>query len=312
MRILKSWAGLKADDRGSSAAIGNFDGVHLGHQAVIRLAGDEARRRGVPLGIVTFEPHPRQYFAPETPPFRLTNSETRANRLARLGVDRLYELPFDGRLASLSAEAFVAEVLGSGLGLSHAVVGTDFRFGRGRAGTVDDLRRLGEAAGIAVTVADLVGQDGAELSSTAIRQSLSDGDPHRAAAMLGHWHRIDGEVLGGDRRGRDLGYPTANMSIQDLHPPRFGIYAVLVDVLTGPHQGSFGGAASIGVRPMFGVNAPNLETFLFDFTGELYGEHLSVALVEYLRPEAKFDSLDALVRQMDADSERARAVLAAL
>jgi riboflavin kinase/FMN adenylyltransferase len=311
MRTLTFWTGLKAEDRGASAAIGNFDGVHLGHQAVIGLArartGAEA-----PLGVVTFEPHPRQHFAPEAPPFRLMSAEARGNRLAKLGVERLYQLPFDAALAALSPEAFAGDILARGLGLAHVVVGADFRFGKARAGTAQDLVALGKSLGFGVTVADLVAADGAEVSSTAIRSALSEGRPRGAAAMLGHWHRIDGEVFGGDRRGRDLGYPTANMSIQGLHPPKFGIYAVLVDVLTGPHQGQYHGAASVGVRPMFGENAPNLETFLLDFHGDLYGEHLSIGFVDYLRPEAKFDSLEALIAQMDADTARARAVLAAL
>lgn len=312
MRTLTFWTGLKAEDRGACAAIGNFDGVHLGHQAVIGLASEAARSRAAPLGIVTFEPHPRQYFAPAAAPFRLMSAEARANRLAKLGVDRLYQLAFDAVLAGLTPEDFAAEVLHRGLGLAHVVVGADFRYGKGRAGTAETLVAAGKSLGFGVTVAELIGQAGTEISSTAIRAALSEGRPRDAAAMLGHWHRIDGEVFGGDRRGRELGYPTANMSIQGLHPPKFGIYAVRVDVLTGPHRGSYGGAASVGVRPMFGVNAPNLETFLFDFSGDLYGEHLSVALVDYLRPEAKFDGLEALIAQMDADCLAARAILAAL
>ncbi len=312
MRRIRFWTGLKTDDRGASVAIGNFDGVHLGHQHVIDIARRHARDSGAPLGIVTFEPHPREYFAPKAPPFRLMNAETRAHRFEKLGVDLLYELPFDAILSSLSAEEFAGDVLGAGLGIRHAVVGADFRFGRGRDGDVEKLRSLGRKAGFEVTVADLLHVDGLEISSTAIRKALSDGRPREAAAMLGHWHRIDGEVLGGDRRGRELGYPTANMSIMRLHPPRFGIYAVRVEVLTGPHRGCYDGAASIGVRPTFGENAPNLETFLFDFSGELYGEQLSVAFIEYLRPEMKFDNLGDLVAQMDEDCARAREILAGL
>lgn len=311
MRRLTFWTGLKAEDRGASAAIGNFDGVHLGHRSVIALADAMAGPDHL-TGVVTFEPHPRQFFAPEAPPFRLMNAEAKANRLAKLGVDRLYQLPFDGKLAALSPEAFATEVLHDGLGLRHIVVGADFRFGQGRAGTAADLQAFGEKLGFGVTLAPLIARDGAGISSTAIRKALSEGRPRDAAAMLGHWHRIEGEVFGGDRRGRELGYPTANMSIAGLHPPRFGIYAVKVDVLTGPHQGNYNGAASIGVRPMFGVNSANLETFIFDFAGDLYDEHLSVALIDYLRPEAKFDRLDALVAQMDADCARARDILAAL
>ena len=311
MRTLGFWTGLKAEDRGAAAAIGNFDGVHLGHRAVIDLArrhtGPEA-----PLGVVTFEPHPRQVFQPDAPPFRLMNAEARANRLARLGVARLYQLPFDSRLAALTPQAFAGDVLARGLGLSHVVVGSDFRFGKDRAGSAGDLAGFGRDLGFGVTVADLVGAGAGRISSTAIRQALTEGRPRDAAAMLGHWHRIEGEVFGGDRRGRELGYPTANMSIAGLHPPRFGIYAVEVQVLTGPHRGHYGGAASVGVRPMFGDNVANLETYLFDFSGDLYGEHLSVALIDYLRPEARFDSLPALVAQMDDDCARARQVLAAL
>ncbi len=311
MRTINFWQGLKSDDRGASAAIGNFDGVHLGHQHVIDIARAKVGP-GHPLGIVTFEPHPREVFAPDAPPFRLTNAETRAHRLEKLGVEKLYQLPFTPALSGLSPEEFARDVLAHGLGLSHAVVGADFRFGKGRAGDTDALRSFGQQYGFGVTVADLLHGEMGEVSSTAIRQALTDGRPRDAASMLGHWHRIDGEVFGGDRRGRDMGYPTTNMSIQGLHPPRFGIYAVLVDVLTGPHQGTYKGAASIGTRPTFGENLPNLESFLFDFSGDLYGEHLSVALVEYLRPEEKFATMDGLIAQMDADCARAKDILASL
>ena len=309
MRTLTFWQGLKADDKGASAAIGNFDGVHLGHQSVLDLA---RARSGpdAPLGVVTFEPHPRQFFAPDAPAFRIMNSETRAHRLEKLGVERLYELTFDAGLSGLSPEAFARDVLAEGLGLSHVVVGADFHFGKGRAGTSGDLVDLGRAFGFEVTIAELLHNDLGEVSSTAIRTALSEGRPRDAAAMLGHWHRIDGAVLGGDRRGREIGYPTANMSIRGLHAPKFGIYAVKVDVLTGPHQGSYDGAASIGVRPTFGENLPNLETFIFDFTGDLYGEHLSIAFVEYLRPELKFEGVEPLVAQMDQDCAEARRILA--
>lgn len=284
--------------------MGNFDGVHLGHQAVINLA-----RGTAPLGIVTFEPHPREVFAPHAAPFRLMNAESRANRLAKLGVQELYELPFDATLAGLTPEAFARDVLAEGLGVSHVVVGNDFRFGKARAGTAEDLVALGRAHGFGVTVADLVRHEGTDISSTAIRTALAEGRPRDAAAMLGHWHRIDGEVIHGEKRGRELGYPTANMSVAGLHLPKLGVYAVQVDVLTGPQAGHYIGAASLGVRPMFGTNLPNLETFIFDFKGDLYGQHLSVALVEYLRPEMKFDGLPALMTQMAADCDRARALL---
>ena len=310
MRIIRDYTYTTPDDRGASAAIGNFDGVHLGHQSVIDMA--RQAQPDAPLGILTFEPHPREYFAPDAPPFRLMSREARASRLAKLGVERLYELNFNASLASLTPEAFARNVICEGLGLRHVVVGADFCFGKARAGTADDLVRFGAEMGFGVTIAELLESGEATVSSTAIRAALSEGRTRDAAAMLGHWHRIEGPVIGGEQRGRELGYPTANMSIDGLHPPAFGVYAVLVDVLDGPHKGSYHGAASMGVRPMFGVNRPNLETFLFDFSGDLYGATLSIGLVEYLRPEETFDGLDALITQMDADCARARDILSAL
>jgi riboflavin kinase / FMN adenylyltransferase len=306
MKIHQDWQGLDPSARGTSVALGNFDGVHLGHQSVIDLACGPA-----PLGIVTFEPHPRDYFRPGTP-FRLMNAESRANQLAALGVQHLFELPFDARIAGMTPDAFAHEILADGLGISHVVVGADFCFGKGRTGTATDLQTLGNTYGFRTTIAPLIRENGTEISSTAIRTALTDGRPRDAAAMLGHWHRIEGPVIHGEKRGRDLGYPTANMALSGLHLPRMGVYAVIADVLTGPHQGRHMGAASLGVRPMFGVNTPNLETYLIDFEGDLYDQHLSIALVDYLRPELKFDGLPALITQMDADTERARTILAAL
>ncbi len=310
MRIIRDYQFVDLADRGATAAIGNFDGVHLGHRSVIELAQSAAP--DAPLGVVTFEPHPREYFAPDAPPFRLMGRESRAHRLEKIGVKRLYELAFNSTLASLSPEAFARDVLHDGLGLAHVVVGADFCFGKGRAGTAEDLVRFGAQYGFGVTIAPLMERDDLTVSSTAIREALTRGETREAAAMLGHWHRIDGPVISGEQRGRELGFPTANMSIDGLHPPAFGVYAVLVDVLEGPHKGSYHGAASIGVRPMFGENKANLETYLFDFKGDLYGAPLSVGLVEHLRGEEKFDSLDALITQMGADCDRARTILAAL
>lgn len=306
MQTHRDWRGLAADARGASVAMGNFDGVHLGHQSVI----DLARRHG-PLGIVTFEPHPRQIFAPDAPPFRLMNPAARAHRLAKLGIEVLFELPFDTDLRALSPGDFAEQVLARGLGLRHVVVGEDFRFGKGRAGSAEDLMTMGREFGFGVTVAPLLAIDGVEVSSTAIRRALTDGRPQDAAAMLGHLHRINGAVIHGEKRGRELGYPTANMSVEGLHLPKLGVYAVTVDVLTGPQAGTYMGAASLGVRPMFGENRPNLETFILDFAGDLYGQELSIGFVEFLRPELRFDGLPGLIAQMDADCARARAILSA-
>ena len=308
MRTYQSWTYVDDTDRGATAAIGNFDGVHLGHQAVI----DIARAQPGPLGIVTFEPHPREVFAPDAPPFRLMSAETKAHRLEKLGVDVLFQIPFNRDLSDLTPEEFARDVIAEGLGLSHVVVGEDFCFGKGRAGNGPDLVAFGKQFGFGVTLSKLIETGGREVSSTNIRNALAAGQPGEAAAMLGHWHRIDGPILHGEKRGRDLGYPTANMSIDGLHPPKFGVYAVKLDVLDGPHKGTYNGAASLGVRPMFGENKANLETFIFDFSGDLYGVPVSVALVEYLRPEMKFNGLDPLIAQMDVDCAKARDILATL
>lgn len=309
MRIIRDYQFIDAQDRGASAAIGNFDGVHLGHRSVIEMA--RAAAPEAPLGVLTFEPHPREYFAPEAPPFRLMRKEARAHRLEKLGVERLYELNFNAALAGMSPREFAERVLARGLGLTHVIVGADFCFGKGRSGSARDLQAFGAELGFGVTIAPLLQEQAHVVSSTAIRTALSEGRPRDAAAMLGHWHRIEGPVVGGEQRGRDLGFPTANMSVAGLHLPAFGVYAVLVDVLDGPHRGSYHGAASLGVRPMFDGQQPNLETYLFDFSGDLYGATLSVGLVEFLRPEARFDGLEALIAQMRADCDRARAILAA-
>lgn len=310
MEIIRDYQFVTASDQGATAAIGNFDGVHLGHLSVIDMA--RAALPEAPLGVVTFEPHPREYFAPDAPPFRLMGAEARAHQLQKIGVDKLYELGFDAALSGLSPRAFAQEVIVDGLGLRHVVVGADFRFGKARAGTADQLQAFGAEMGFGVTIAPLMAKGPDTVSSTAIRNALTEARPRDAAAMLGHWHRVEGPILHGEKRGRELGYPTANMSIDGLHPPAFGVYAVLVDVLEGPQAGRYHGVASLGVRPMFGANKANLETFIFDFKGDLYGKHVSVALVDHLRGEEKFDNLDALITQMDADSAQARSILAAL
>lgn len=310
MRIIRDTFFIDPADRGAVAAIGNFDGVHLGHQSVIALTRDIALAHNAPLGIMTFEPHPRSYFSRDPNPFRLMNAEAKAERFARLGIEKLYEVPFNRALAELSPRDFAQEIIANRLGLKHVVVGDDFCFGENRAGTAEDLQRFGDEMGFGVTIAPLKVHEGGRVSSTAIRNALQDGDPREAAAMLGHWHRIVGEVIRGDQRGRDLGYPTANMSMAGLHLPKFGVYAVKVNVTNGSYAGTYGGAASIGVRPMFGENQPNCETFIFDFKGDLYGATISVALVDFLRPELKFDSLEALITQMDADCIQAREILA--
>lgn len=310
MRIITGYHDLDTDDRGASAAIGNFDGVHRGHQALI----DDARAHanGAPVGVVTFEPHPRRYFQANAPQFRLMTPQEKARVLEGMGVDRLYIVPFDDKLATQSAEEFVQTVLHEGLGLSHIVVGADFRFGQNRVGDAVMLRSKGPAFGIGVTIHQLIGDDAGEFASTAIRAMVAEGRCQDAADQLGRWHRVTGPVVKGDQRGRELGYPTANLAFGEQIVPRFGIYATWVHVLEGPYKGQYPGVASIGERPTFGINAPNFEVHLFDFKGDLYGTEIAVDLVSYLRSEEKFEGVEALITQMDRDSAQARAVLSAL
>ncbi len=309
MKRHNSFTGLTSNDQGAAVAMGNFDGVHLGHQSVLALARAAAAGLSAPLGVVTFEPHPRAFFQPDAPDFRLMSADARATRFEKLGVDQLYELPFNAELAAKPAEDFVRDVLRDGLGIRHLVVGADFRFGKGRTGDAKLLQKMGETHGFGVTIAPLVTDAQGDYSSTAIRKELREGKPECAARILGHWHRIEGIVEKGDQRGRDLGFPTANLSMKGLHLPKFGVYAVFFDVLSGPHKGTYLGAASLGERPTFGINAPNLEVHVLDFESDLYGTHVSVALVDYLRPEAKFDNIDDLIVTMKDDCVKCRAIL---
>ncbi len=303
---------LPDDAKGAAVALGNFDGVHLGHQSVLALARAAAADLAAPLGVVTFEPHPRSFFQPDGPSFRLMSADARAHRFDKLDVEQLYELPFGKALASMSAENFVRNVLRSGLGVRHVVVGADFRFGNKRTGDVDLLQKMGLTHGFGVTIAPLINDSLGDYSSTAIRTALREGRPEDAARILGHWHRIEAKVEHGEKRGHKLGFPTANLPLAGLHLPKFGVYAVMVDVLTGQHQGTYQGAASIGERPMFGKNAPNLEVHVLDFDGDLYDAETSVALVNYLRPEEKFDTVEALIAQMHEDCKKCRVILDSL
>ncbi|MBL4873424.1 MAG: bifunctional riboflavin kinase/FAD synthetase [Rhodobacteraceae bacterium] len=309
MKTFKTYAGIPADCHDAVVAMGNFDGVHLGHQSVIALARAIAATTNAPLGVITFEPHPRQLFAPDAPAFRLMNEETRAHRINKLGIDALFEIPFNTAVSQLTAEEFARNVLTNGLHIKHVIIGADFRFGKGREGDADMLCELGQKTGFGVTVAPLISDEKGDYSSSAIREALSTGNPEDAARMLGHWHRIDGIVEKGDQRGRELGFPTANISLDDLHLPKFGVYAVFFDILNGPHKGVYRGAASLGIRPTFGINKPNLETFLFDFSGDIYDASVSVALVAYQRLEEKFDNLEDLIKQMNIDCFEAREIL---
>jgi len=308
MEIFRHYTGLPATARGGAVAVGNFDGIHLGHQFVIAKAGELARASGIPSGVLTFEPHPRSVFQPMAPPFRLTPFRVKAELLRELGVAHLYNLHFDLEFAALSAEDFVRRVLVDGLGIAEAVVGYDFVFGHARRGNAALLTAMGKALGFGVTVVEPVQQGSEIYSSTRIRNLLVEGKPRHAAVLLGRSWEIDGRVEQGDRRGRTIGFPTANIELADYLRPAAGVYAVRAAI--GRDGTWHDGVANLGLRPTFGGSDLRLEVHLFDFAGDLYGRHLRVALVDYLRPEQKFAGLDALKAQIAADAAKARAMLA--
>ncbi|MCO6389697.1 bifunctional riboflavin kinase/FAD synthetase [Aliihoeflea aestuarii] len=296
--------------RGGVVAIGNFDGVHRGHRAVLDRALDEAKRLGAPALVLTFEPHPRALFRPDMPLFRLTAPAMKARLVAASGFDAIVEQRFDRDFAGLSAQEFVREILVGRLGIRHAVTGFDFHFGKARGGGPAFLMEAGAQHGFGVTLVDAFRDEGAEIvSSSRIRELLSKGEVAEAAGLLGYRFAVEGEVIGGKKLGRTLGYPTANMVLgEDIHLAH-GIYAVRFRRADGSlHDG----VASFGRRPTVDDDgAPVLETFLFDFSGDLYGETCRVSFFAFLRGEEKFDGLDALVVQMKRDEEEARAVMAA-
>ncbi len=305
MWTFNKWQDLPPDARGATVALGNFDGVHLGHASVIRAA--HAARPDAPLAVLTFEPHPREVFRPDDPPFRLTLSAERADALAALGVDLLYELTFNHAFSLMTADDFVSQVLHQGLGARHLVSGQDFAFGHRRGGDTAYLAQRAEALGMGLTLVPPVTDAQGPLSSTRIRRALQDGYPERATAELGRPWAIRGLVMHGDKRGRTIGFPTANVPLGRHLEPARGVYAVTVRMTGGSvHKG----VANIGRRPT--VNAgpeSRLEVNIFDFNGDLYDQDITVALHAYIRAEVKFSGLDALKAQIAADAAEARRLL---
>jgi riboflavin kinase / FMN adenylyltransferase len=300
--------------KGAVVAVGNFDGVHRGHQALIAQARQIADERHAALGVLAFEPHPQEFFRPGAESFRLTPLRTKARLIAGQGVDVMYALPFDAALASKSAQDFVMDVLIQDLSVGHIVVGPDFRFGKARSGDTTVLSYMGEMEGFGVTIVEPVEDEAhGKISSTRIRDALKSGRPEEAAHLLGHWWAIDARVEHGDKRGRTIGFPTANMRLDGYLKPAFGVYAVRATIMEDEAVlGRHDGVANLGVRPMFETQTPLLETYLFDFGGDLYGKHLAVELVSYIRPEAKLDGLDALKAQIAKDSNTAKRALASI
>jgi riboflavin kinase/FMN adenylyltransferase len=310
MRIFRHVAGLPDFVRGTSVAIGNFDGVHLGHQAVISEAAAHAADLGTSLSVITFEPHPRRFFRPEEPPFQLTPLRSKVRRLGAIGVDNLLVVHFDAETSKLSHDAFVDTFVTGGFEARHVTVGYDFVFGAGRQGTVDYLRERARAGGFGFSAIEPV-KDASETvySSTNIRNCLADGNPLGAARLLGRPWEIEGRVIKGDQRGRQIGFPTANVALEDYVEPALGVYAVWAGIEEGGVTTWHPGCANVGRRPTFDKEDVNVEVYIFDFTDDIYDKLLRVALVEYIRPEKKFDGIAHLREQIALDSHDARALL---
>lgn len=309
IEIVHGWRGLAPRQRGAASAVGAFDGVHRGHQAVIGAAREAADHLSAPLAVVTFEPHPRRWFQPDAAPFRLMTAGQMARALEAQGVERLHVLPFDAEMAAMSDEAFARDLLAGGLGLKHAAVGFDFTYGKGRTGSPEALTRIGRGLGFSVSVTERVDdRSGLKLSSSAVREALAAGDMARATRILGRPFAIEGEVVHGDKRGRTIGVPTANVRMGAYMRPAYGVFATRTRL---PDGRLIDGVANLGVRPMFETPEPLLEVWLFDFSGDLYGQVVETQLIERLRGEMSFDGLDALKVQIEADAKAARAALAA-
>ena len=305
MQIFERYDDLPAAVRGSVLTIGNFDGVHRGHQALLGQVRLLARELARPAAALLFEPHPRAVFQPDKPHFTLTPLPRKLLLLESFGLDVAFVLPFDAAFAALGADAFVECVLVAGLGVHHVVIGYDFRFGAKRTGDPEALRRAGAVHGFGVSVVSQIGEAGEVFSSSAIRAELAQGDVGGAAEMMGHYWRVSGRVVGGAGRGTGLGFPTANLKLPREVALGHGIYAVRI-YLDGLR---FNAAAYLGTRPTFDAGEPVLELFLFDFEGDLYGREIEVEFIAFVRPDAKFASIDALKEQMRQDCTRAQALL---
>ncbi len=309
MRFLDHRDPLPESLRGAIIALGNFDGFHLGHQAVAKEAIDWARAEGRPSIIATFDPHPVRFFKPDAAPFRLTTLEQRQELYLAAGATAMLVFHFDGELAGTTAEDFVRVLLAERLGVKGVVTGGDFTFGKARGGNFERLVELGGEVGIEARAVDPVMDGGEPVSSSRVREALRAGDPHEAARLLTRPFAIRGVVEHGDKRGREIGYPTANLSIEHYLRPKYGIYAVTGRILSTGQE--LQGAANIGVRPQFEPPKELLEPYFFDFSGDLYGQEIEVAFHHFLRGEAKFDGLDALTAQMERDCDKARHLLSA-
>jgi riboflavin kinase/FMN adenylyltransferase len=306
-KVVHGWKNLADADKGAAVALGNFDGVHLGHRQVIADAAAAGKSLKAPLGIISFEPHARMHFQPDSPSFRLSTPHQLARLVEGLGADRLYLLPFGVEMANFSDRDFAADVLAKGLDVRHVAVGFDVTFGKDRTGDPVSLRHFGKEFGFSVSVADAVTVDGVKMSSTAVRQALHDGKPVAAAAILGRPFAIEGVVQKGRQLGRKLGFPTANVLLGDYVAPKYGVYATRTRLTDGRR---LGGVANIGVNPTTGEVDPRLEVWMFDFDEDIYGETIETELIAFLRPEEKFPSIADMVEQIWRDASQARQLVA--
>jgi len=312
MRIFRHYSELPEDARGCAVALGNFDGVHIGHRAVIAESGRVAKALGARHAVMTFEPHPRSFFRPDQPPYRLTPFRIKAHQIAALGVDDLYNIHFDETFSRRSAKDFVSTVLVAGLGARHVVTGYDYVFGHNRGGDAALMAVMAERHGFGYTrVGPVEASPGEPYSSTRIRDHLMAGRPERAAALLGRPWEIEGRIEHGEHIGRALGFPTANIPLGEYLRPAIGIYAVRAGIDEGEATIWRDGVANLGRRPTFGGTDIMLEVHLFDFEGDIYGRHLRVRLLSFIRPEKKFDDIGRLRAQIAEDCAMARRLLAA-
>ncbi|WP_416876819.1 bifunctional riboflavin kinase/FAD synthetase [Litorimonas sp.] len=308
MKTLTTYTGLSKEDQGAVIALGNFDGLHRGHQAVIKAAQDIAREMKAPMGIGLFRPHPYRFFKPDAAPFRLMSATVRAEIMAELGVGCLYEIPFTTNLRDMDDTEFVEQVLHHGLGIRHVVVGEDYGFGRNRCGNVESLTRLGAARGIGVTAMPAVGlhERYGKYGSTEIRKALQAGDVFHAHHMLSRPWRVDGIVKEGEKRGRTINFPTANLDFGDLVRPKFGVYCV--EMRLEGEETWRPGVANTGSRPTVDGKEARLEVHLLDFDRDIYGQHVDVRFRSFIRPEIKFENFEALKEQIANDAIGVRAI----
>ncbi len=307
MQRLTLAGGVPDRFKGSIVALGNFDGFHLGHQAVVGRAVARAFHERRPVIVATFDPHPVRHFKPDVPPFRLTSLDQREALFAHAGADAMLVFEFGAELAAMDAEQFIAEVLAERIGAAGVITGDDFSFGKGRTGDAALLAKLGPEYGVAAEAVPQVLLEGERISSGRVREALVEGDSRTATRMLTRDFAIEGVVQRGDQRGRELGYPTANLTLDDYLRPKYGIYAVRVTLDDGSEHP---GVANLGVRPTFDPPQELLEAHLFDFEGDLYGRKIEVALHAYIREEKRFDGIEPLIAEMRKDEARARELLA--